>query len=281
MKFSIVVPAFNEFQSVRTTATELVARYPEAEVIIVDDGSTDGTAAALEGSGARVLTHSRNRGYGASLKTGLRAASHDVIVFCDADGQHDPADIDRLLQAMEGASMVVGARRKRLHSRLWRMPGKWFLGWMASYLTRTAIPDLNSGLRAIRRDVALRFIDICPNGFSMSSTLTIAALSEYEVRFVPIDVRPRAPRSRSTVRVRTGVDTIFLILRLATLFEPLRVFLPLATFFIIGGLAWGIPYVLLHEGVSVGAMLLIVTGVLTFFFGLLADQNNLLRRRGP
>src|SRR5262249_21400669 len=151
---SIVIPAFNEAATVRETVDGLAAAHPGAEIIVVDDGSTDSTVAALDGSGARVVRHGRNRGYGASLKTGIRNAAHDVVVFCDADGQHDPKDVGRVVAEMDGADMVIGRRQKVMHSTLWRMPGKWVLGLLANYLSRTKIPDLNSGLRAVRKDVA-------------------------------------------------------------------------------------------------------------------------------
>ncbi len=280
--FSVVIPAYNEASTIRATVDGLRSLHPTAEIIVVNDGSTDRTVAVLEGSGARVITHPRNRGYGGSLKTGIRNATTELVVFCDADGQHDPADVGRLVDeiARHGAQMVIGRRSRLIHSTLWRMPGKWMLGMLANYLARTKIPDLNSGLRAVRRDVALEFLDICPNGFSMSSTLTIATLAEgMDVRWIPIEVRKRAAGGVSTVKVKTGFDTILLILRLTTLFEPLRIFLPIAILFILAGIGWGAPYAIAERGVSIGAMLLIVTGVLTFFFGLLADQNALLRRR--
>ena len=279
---AIIIPAFNEAGSVRGTVDALHEAYPDAEIIVVDDGSTDATSASLAGSAARVLRHGRNRGYGASLKTGFRATSRAVFVMFDADGQHDVKDIARLVDGLAEAEMVIGQRTARLHSSLWRMPGKWMLGRLANYLSRTRIPDLNSGLRAVRREVALRFLDICPNGFSLSSTLTVAALAEgHEVRWLPIQVRPRGKDSRSTVTVKTGFDTILLMLRLTTLFEPLRVFLPISVLLFLGGTSWGLPYALQHKGVSIGALLLLISGMLTFFFGLLTDQNALLRRRQP
>lgn len=279
--FSGVIPAYNEARTVRATVDVLRSAYPAADLVVVDDGSRDDTASALDGSGARVLRHNKNRGYGAALKTGVRNAREDVVVFCDADGQHDPRDIARLLDAMgEGVHMVIGQRTKLIHSKLWRMPGKWLLGWLANYLTRTKIPDLNSGLRAVRKELVLDYIDICPNGFSMSSTLTIAALAEgLDVRWVPIQIMPRPAQSVSTVKVKTGFDTLLLVMRVCMLFEPLRVFLPLSFVFCLLGLAWALPFMAAGRGVSVGAMLAITTGVLTFFFGLLADQNTLLRKR--
>jgi hypothetical protein len=156
------------------------------------------------------------------------------------------------------------------------MPGKWLLWSMANYLTRRKIPDLNSGLRLIRREVALRYLHLCPSGFSFSTTITMALLSRgYSVAYVPIQVKKRV--GKSTVSVATGLDTIILILRIAALFNPLRVFIPISLLIGLVGLAWGIPFALVGRGVSVGSMLAIVTATLIFGLGLLCDQISQLR----
>ena len=167
--------------------------------------------------------------------------------------------------------MVIGQRTSLLHSPLWRMPGKWLLGWMANRLIRQEIPDLNSGLRLLRREVALKYLHLCPAGFSLSTTLTMSILARgYDVRFVPIEVNRRT--GKSTVSISTGLDTIILILRIATLVNPLRIFLPASL--LVGGLGalWGVPYALSGRGVSVGSMLALVTAVLLFALGLISDQ---------
>ena len=275
---TIVIPAFNEADAIgpvldrlKTASLELIE-----EIIVVDDGSTDETRNTASIDGIRVISHARNRGYGASLKTGILAARTPFVVTMDSDGQHDPADVVRLWNAAGTNDMVVGQRTGLLHSPLWRMPGKWLLGLMANYLSRNRIPDLNSGFRLVRRDVVVKYVHLCPAGFSFSTTITMAFFNRgYKVAYVPIQVRKRV--GKSTVSVSTGLETIILILRIATLFDPLRLFVPLSALLALTGLAWGVPYAAYGHGVSVGAMLAIVTGVLMFSLGLICDQISQLR----
>jgi glycosyltransferase involved in cell wall biosynthesis len=277
-KLTIVIPAFNEasaigavLQDVRTVCADFLA-----EVIVVDDGSLDGTGEAAAAAGARVIRHRHNRGYGAALKTGILAAQTEFVLTMDSDGQHQASDVRRLWEARTDTDMVVGQRTSLIHSPIWRMPGKWLLTALANYLVKRRIPDLNSGLRLIRRPVMLHYLHICPNGFSFSTTSTMAFLTQgYEVIYIPIEVRKRV--GRSTVSVSTGLQTIILVLRIAALFDPLRVFLPLSMVIAAVGIVWGIPYSLSGKGVSVGSMLAIVTAVLIFCLGLICDQISQLR----
>ncbi|MCB8962608.1 MAG: glycosyltransferase family 2 protein [Ardenticatenales bacterium] len=275
---TVIIPAFNEAASISTVVSDLVgAALPFiAEIIVIDDGSSDETGRLAEIAGARLVRHRQNRGYGAALKSGIRAAQTEFVLTYDADGQHRPDQLAALWTAHEAADMVVGARQALLHSPLWRMPGKWLLNLMANYLMRRRIPDLNSGLRLMRREVISRYLHLCPNGFSFSTTSTLALLSRgYDVAFTPITVAPRA--GRSTVSLRAGLDTIVLILRIAALFEPLRIFVPASLLSGLAGVLWGIPYALAGRGVSVGALLAIVTGILLFGLGILSDQISQLR----
>ncbi len=284
MKISIVIPAYNEAISLPQTVQKLgkvLGETPhEKEIIVVNDGSTDDTTNALAKlSGVRAVHHSRNRGYGASLKTGSRKATGDVVIFFDADGQHDPADVLRLIEAMNNADMVVGARQGVFHTNFWRVPGKWLLGKMANYLSRQKIPDLNSGLRATRRDVLLRYLHLCPDKFSFTTTLTMALFAEgHEVVYVPIRVQPRSSSGRSTVNITTGFETILLLLRLITLFNPIRVFLPTSFALLMFGVGWSSVYLFQRRGLSVGGALLIMTALLVFFVGLIADHVAAIRR---
>ena len=275
---TVIIPAFNEAASINKVVSDLVgAALPFiAEIIVIDDGSSDETGRLAEIAGARLVRHRQNRGYGAALKSGIRAAQTEFVLTYDADGQHRPDQLAALWTAHEAADMVVGARQALLHSPLWRMPGKWLLNLMANYLMRRRIPDLNSGLRLMRREVISRYLHLCPNGFSFSTTSTLALLSRgYDVAFTPITVAPRA--GRSTVSLRAGLDTIVLILRIAALFEPLRIFVPASLLSCLAGVLWGIPYALAGRGVSVGALLAIVTGILLFGLGILSDQISQLR----
>jgi glycosyltransferase involved in cell wall biosynthesis len=278
---TVVIPAHNEEGAIGNVLSALFAARPAAvaEVIVIDDGSTDRTAEIAEAAGVRVIRQPRNRGYGASLKTGIKASRTEFVLTMDADGQHRMEDVAKLCSTTTSdhpPDCVIGHRTRLVHSPLWRMPGKWFLTRLARILTQREIRDLNCGLRVMRRDVILRYMHLCPSGFSFSTTSTIALASRgYHVEFVPIVVEPRI--GKSTVSVATGFQTILLVLRLATLFNPLRVFLPLSLFFILAGIIWAIPYLLDGQGVTVAAMLAVLTGVTLFGLGLICDQVAQLR----
>lgn len=275
---TVVIPAYNEEASIGRVLEDLRATCGDLvrAIVVVDDGSTDNTAAVSRHSGATVLTHPRNIGYGAALKTGIREAATTFVATMDADGQHSGTSLRAVCEARHAADMVVGARAGLLHSRAWRVPGKWLLGVMAWYLSRQRIPDLNSGLRVYRSGVLAKYLHLCPGGFSFTTTVTLAFLSRgWRVEYVPIQVTQR--EGRSTVTVTTGIETIVRILRVVALFNPLRVFVPVAAAMVAAGLLWGIPIALAGRGISVGSMLAIVTGVIVFALGLLCDQISQLR----
>lgn len=278
---SIIIPAYQEsgaigevVRDVLLVASELDCDY---EVIVVDDGSSDGTGDMARAAGAHVLTHPYNKGYGASLKTGIRFASNRTVIFLDADGQHDPKDIKRLLAERRNYDMVVGARKGTAGSPLWRKPGKVFLSWLVNQLTGRKIPDFNSGYRALDREMALRFLPIMPDGFSFSTTSTIAAFKAgYLVQYLPIEVAKRI--GTSTVTAADGFRTIMLIIRLVTLFAPLRVFLPIsAVTFLIGLLFTAHGYIYFGEA-SLKGLIALLAAVQFFLFGILVDQVVAIRR---
>jgi glycosyltransferase involved in cell wall biosynthesis len=277
-RLTIVIPAFNEARTVGGVVERLTAECAVLinEIIVVDDGSSDETGQIAAGAGARVIRHRRNLGYGAALKTGIASAGTEYVLLMDGDGQHRAADVARLWNAADGADMVVGQRARAIHSPLWRMPGKWLLTILTNHLIGRRIPDLNSGFRILRRDVALKYLHLCPSGFSFSTTITMTLLCRgYDVTFVPIDVQPRL--GHSTVSWTTGFETLVLVLRVAVLFNPMRMFIPASLSIGAIGIAWGVPYMLLGRGVSVGSMLAIVTAVLLFGLGLLCDQVSQMR----
>lgn len=275
---TIVIPAFNEettiaetLQSIKSSALDMVR-----ETIVIDDGSTDDTARIAEKLGAKVIRHKKNIGYGASIKSGIRNAETDFVLTMDADGQHIIDNLTSLWAVAKDHDMVVGKRVNLLHSPLWRLPGKWIIGGLANYLTRYKIPDINSGFRIIRRDIASRYLHLCPSGFSLSTTITMVFLNRgYDIAFVPIKVKPR--HGKSTVSVVTGLDTIILILRLTTLFNPLRIFIPLSVIMGIASMSMGTYYVVRGYGITGAPFLLFIASLLFFVLGLLTDQISQLR----
>jgi len=278
---TVVIPAFNEEEAIGRTLDEVHAvlePHPlRWEIVVVNDGSRDRTADEAA-SRARVVNHRRNHGYGASLKTGVVNARGEIVVFYDADNQFDPTDIPRMVAELAEHDATLGARTSSSHAPFSRRGGKKILGWLANYLARTNIPDLNCGLRAIHRDLLLDYLHLLPNGFSASTTTTLVLLKEgHDVKFVPVTVKKRV--GKSTVRpLKDGMDTALLIVRLTTLLDPYRVFGPVSVVFFLLGLAWGVHYIRLGRGLSIGAMFLLVSSIVIFFFGLLADQVASLRR---
>ena len=278
---SIVIPAFQERATIEATVRSVLRVAAglgcDYEVIVVDDGSTDGTGSAARDAGAQVLDHPYNKGYGAALKTGIRASSYRTVVLIDGDGQHNPADIPRLMEERSRFDMVVGRRKGTAGSHLWRKPGKLFLRWFANGLAGRTIPDLNCGVRAIDRELALRFLPIMPQGFSFSTTITLAAFKAgYLVQYVPIDVSQRV--GKSTVQASDGLRTIMLIIRLVTLFAPLRVFLPVSALTFLVGLYYTVQGYFVAGVASVKGMIALLAAIQFFLFGIMVDQIVAVRR---
>jgi glycosyltransferase involved in cell wall biosynthesis len=229
---SIIIPAYNEegaiHETVRTVRTVLEEAGIPHEILVVDDGSGDNTCSLAKKTGATVIRHRRNQGYGASLKTGIGLAKNDIIVIIDADGTYPAGYLPEIVRKMKDADMVVGARiGQNVNVPLVRRPAKWFLRHLAGYLTGESIPDLNSGLRAFRREVALQYSGILPDKFSFTTTITVAMLCDkYDVVFIPIDYHKRTGKSKIVPRDFFSFTT--LVLRLSMLFNPLKVFIPMA-----------------------------------------------------
>ncbi|MCA9706699.1 MAG: glycosyltransferase family 2 protein [Myxococcales bacterium] len=284
--FSIVIPAYNEAKGAGPVLEELFDALEhkldpqiEYEVIVVDDGSVDGTAeviAKFDHPKLRVIRHPRNRGYGAAIKTGVMHSRQPWIMITDADGTYPNEHIPELLAERELHEMVVGARIGQISEiPLLRRPPKWVLRKLASYLSRSDIPDLNSGLRVMRKDVVQRFENILPNQFSFTSTITLSMLSAgYHVKYLPINYLHRAGKSK----IRPIADTLNflkLIVRTIMYFDPLRVFLPAAVMFIVGAVALGVgSYSITGRVMDVSTLLLFVTGVHMLALGMLADALN-------
>ena len=277
-RLSVVIPARDEASTIGEVVAALRRAHPNlAELIVVDDGSRDQTAANARSAGATVVRHGIPRGYGAAIKSGILAATRELILTIDGDGQHHAADVAALLAASDSQDLVSGHRAKLLHTSAWRLPGKWLLRRLCSYLVRQRVPDFNCGLRLYRRDVILRYLPLCSDAYSFTATSLVLLLSRgHRVRFIPIQISPGSSQGRVTVR--TGFDTFLLLLRMATFLDPLRVFIPISGICFLLGIAWGLPYALAGRGVSVGALLLLLTALLLFAVGLLSDQIAQLRQ---
>jgi glycosyltransferase involved in cell wall biosynthesis len=281
---SVIIPAYNEANVISSVIESLAptAKTTGWEILAVNDGSSDRTGEillelALKYPFLRVVTHHRNRGYGAALKTGIRQARSRLVATMDADGQHTVEQLLSLIAYTDDFKVVVGWRTGLIHSPAWRMPGKWFLRFMANYLSGERIPDLNSGLRIYHIQIISRYLHLLPDGFSFSTTSTLILLNRgYMIKYVPIRVKER--QGKSTVSLQTGLNTIMLILRLTMLLAPLRIFLPLSLTSILFGFGWAIPYLLDRRGLTVTSLLFIMNGVVIFLVGLLADQVAELRK---
>jgi len=272
---SVVIPAYNEQEGIAAVIGEvrgLLERSGiESEILVVDDGSTDETALRAAAAGARVLRHRSNRGYGAALKTGIVAARFESIAIIDADGTYPASFLPSMLDRLDRADMVVGARTgDNVKIPLVRRPAKWVLAKLANYLTGARIPDLNSGLRVFRRNIARQYFAILPDQFSWTTTITLAMhCDKYAVLYVPIDYRQRKGKSKI---VPWDAGTFFiLILRTVMLFRPLRVFLPV----VFACLVYAIVKMsidLTHQpNISASALLAFVSALLLLLIGMLGD----------
>ena len=272
---SIVMPALNEEMTVKSSINEMRELLAKdgvtAEFIVVDDGSRDDTARQAKAAGARVIQHRSNRGYGASLKTGIAEASHDIIAIIDADGTYPAHYLPQMLDELEHADMVVGARTGNdVHIPLIRRPAKWMLNVLANYVSGRKIPDLNSGLRVFRREVVMQYFSILPDQFSFTTTITMAMLCDkYAVSYIPIDYRKRSGRSK-IVPWDAGSFAI-LILRIAMLFKPLRVFIPLALVCLAYGIAKMTLDMFRDPNISASAILALISAMQLTLVGMLGE----------
>ena len=280
VELSVIIPACNERESIGDIVRRVKAVLDQAEVIVVDDGSTDGTAEQAASAGARVISHPYNIGNGAAVKTGVRHASGEVLVLLDGDGQHPPEDIPKLLAEIRKYDMVIGARTRDSNVLAFRSLGNWGLILVANYLTGTKIPDLTSGFRAIKRERMREFLHLLPNTFSYPATITIALLkSGYPVQWVPLSSIQKRQRGKSKIEPwRDGLRFINIMLRIIMLFDPQRIFLPASALFLVVGCGLVGYNLIVSGGIQESSMLLIIVGVFTFFFGLLADQVAHIRR---
>jgi glycosyltransferase involved in cell wall biosynthesis len=277
---SVVIPAFNEAASIGSLVTSLRAAGHWHEILVIDDGSTDETATRAAAAGARVIHHPYNKGNGAAVKSGIRNATGTFVLIVDADGQHPSAEATRLVAHLDAYDLVVGARMSHTQAGAVRRAGNAFLNWLAGYLTEQPIPDLTSGFRAARRERLLEFLHLLPNGFSTPTTTTLAFIKAgYSVRFVPIE----AGRRQGESKIRLGADGVgflLILLKLITIFSPLRIFLPISAASFLVGAGYAVWTIVTQSHVTNSSVLLILFSVVVLLVGLISEQISSLRFEG-
>ena len=274
---SIILPAKNEADGLRKVLPAIRAFHPEAELIVVDDASTDDTAEIARNHGARVVRHTRSLGNGAAIKSGARNAHGDVIVFMDADGQHKPEDIARLLSELNaGNDMVVGARSVASQAGAHRAIANTFYNWLATWMVGQTVSDLTSGFRAVKTALFRKYLYLLPNGFSYPTTITMSFFrAGYSVSYVPIEAPSRIGRSHIRL-VRDGIRFFLIIFKIGTLFSPLKLFVPISVAFLLSGVGYYLyTYMAFHRFTNMSATLFI-TAIQVFLMGLVSEQISAL-----
>lgn len=268
---SVVIPAYNEEDAIGDVVAAARSRAPWREVLVVDDGSGDRTGERAQAAGARVVRHPYNKGNGAAVKTGIREAQGEVVLLLDADGQHDAEGMLRLTAPVGVFDMVIGAR-SFADQPLLRALGNAVFTALASWLTGRTIPDLTSGFRAAKRERLLEILHLLPNGFSYPTTSCLAFLKAgHNVAFAPVQARPRVGTSKIRV-ARDGVKFLLIILKIVTLYSPLKVFFPIAALSFALGVVYGLWNVVQFQKIPMGSALLIQLAVVVFLFGLISEQ---------
>jgi glycosyltransferase involved in cell wall biosynthesis len=277
---SIVIPAFNEASAIGVLVTELRAAAAWHEILVIDDGSSDDTGGQAAAAGARVIRHPYNKGNGAAVKTGIRQATGAFVLIIDADGQHRPADAVRLVSHLATYDLVVGARSSATQASPARRLGNATLNAIASYLTEQRIPDLTSGFRAARRECLREFVHLLPNGFSTPTTTTLAFMKAgYSVRFEPVEAAPR--RGASKIRLASdGVGFFMILLKVITIYSPLRIFLPISAASFVAGASYALWTIRTQSHVTNSSVLLILLSVVILLVGLVSEQISSLRFEG-
>jgi glycosyltransferase involved in cell wall biosynthesis len=277
---SIVIPAYNEADVIAEVVTALAAAAPWHQIIVVDDGSRDGTATRAAAAGATVVTHPYNKGNGAAVKSGIRTATGAFVLIVDGDGQHRPEDALRLAARMGEYDLVIGARSTSTQANHARRFGNEALNRLASYLTGREIPDLTSGFRGASREHLREFLHLLPNGFSTPTTTTLAFIKAgYNVAFEPVEARTRTGQSKIRL-ARDGAKFLIIILKIVTLFSPLRIFLPISLAAFVLGAGYAVWTIATQSHITNSSVLLIMLAVIVFLVGLVSEQISALRFEG-
>lgn len=277
---SVVIPAFNESEAVGPLVTDLRAAAVWREILVIDDGSTDGTGERAAAAGARVIRHPYNKGNGAAVKTGLRHATAPFVLIMDADGQHRAADAPRLVSRLGEYDLVVGARSGASHANAVRRAGNYALNAAAGYLAEQPIADLTSGFRAAKRECLLEFLHLLPNGFSTPTTTTLAFIKAgYSVHFEPVDAAERQGQSKISLGP-DGVRFFLILLKVITIFSPLRIFLPISAAAFVLGALYAVWTIATQSHVTNSSVLLILMSVVILLMGLVSEQISSLRFEG-
>lgn len=272
-RLSVIMPAFNESATIEAVLGRVAAQLPEAELIVVDDASSDDTAARAERAGARVIRQPYNKGNGAAVKAGIRAAQGEVVLLLDADGQHDPADIPRVLAPIGPYDLVVAARSRASNATWTRGAGNAVLNRLATYLTGMEVHDLTSGFRAMKRDLIMEFIHLLPNRYSYPTTSTMAFIKAgYSVTFVPIAAHRRGGGASGQKLLQNGIIFGTIILRMVTLFSPLKVFSPISLVLFALGAGYGLYTIITEVHITNTTVLLVLISLLIFLQGLISEQ---------
>jgi glycosyltransferase involved in cell wall biosynthesis len=279
---SVIIPLYNEETGIQGLLERMVELklHESCEILVVDDGSTDGSLEVIRKFPVRVFSHDQNKGYGAALKTGIRKASCEKIVMLDSDGQHEPGHIDTIIGMLDEADMVIGTRDKDSFQVRTRQAGKKLIRIVGEYLVEQNLPDYNSGYRGFHRDMLLSRLHMMPNGFSFSTTSTLAYLKDgLTIKTFPITVKERIGRKSTVKFMKDGPKTLMLILRIIMLFNPMKIFLPASVIFTTIGAAYGIWGYVVVSRFPNSATILITLGMFLFFIGLIADQVSTLNRK--